>query len=82
MGRGRGEKRAKAHPAWASKKNMTTLWNDLKYAFRLSGLRVSGNFFKTVKVQAMLGRTLMPEDGWSGQSEVVVLRRRTMLSGK
>jgi putative ABC transport system permease protein len=40
---------------------------------RLSGLRVSGNFFQTAKVQALLGRTLMPEDGQPGKGEVVVL---------
>jgi putative ABC transport system permease protein len=43
---------------------------------RLFGLRVSGNFFHAVKVQAMLGRVLGPEDCQPGRDDVVVLSHR------
>jgi putative ABC transport system permease protein len=40
---------------------------------RLSGLRVSGTFFQTVRVQAMRGRVLAIEDDQPGQGEAIVL---------
>jgi hypothetical protein len=40
---------------------------------RLSGLRVSGTFFQTMRVQAMRGRTLMIEDDRPGQGAAIVL---------
>ena len=40
---------------------------------RVAGLRVSGNLFATLGVQAAVGRTLAAADDTPGQEKVVVL---------
>jgi predicted permease len=41
---------------------------------RVQGVRITANAFETLGVNALLGRTLLPEDEKAGNSRVVVLR--------
>src|SRR5438034_4763439 len=53
-------------------------WRDFNLAdgyepLRLHGFRVEPNFFKLLGIEALLGRTFLPEEGQLGKGRVVVI---------